>query len=152
HLQDNLIKRVSRDGSFRRLRSLRTLDLRNNRLEEIDDDAFDGADSLNELFLSDNNLNVITPQTFNGLKNIRTLMLRTNKLTYIKNDTFADMDALKTLSLHDNRIKCIAPGSFDRLRSLSALDLLSNPFVCNCHMQWLKSWLKQSNIVTGYPK
>ena len=24
-------------------------DLRNNRLEEIDDDAFDGADSLNEL-------------------------------------------------------------------------------------------------------
>jgi hypothetical protein len=69
HLQDNLIKRVPRDGSFRRLRSLRTLyvieindivigffkiifsnrDLRNNHLEEIDDDAFDGADSLNEL-------------------------------------------------------------------------------------------------------
>ncbi|CAF4459555.1 unnamed protein product, partial [Rotaria magnacalcarata] len=48
------------------------------------------------------------------------------------------MDALKTLSLHDNRIKCIAPGSFDRLRSLSALDLLSNPFVCNCRMHWLK--------------
>ena len=69
HLQDNLIKRVPRDGHFRRLRSLHTLyvdelrrrqcihsfvrafrsDLRNNRLEEIDDDAFDGADSLNEL-------------------------------------------------------------------------------------------------------
>ncbi|CAF3549950.1 unnamed protein product [Adineta steineri] len=152
HLQDNLIKRVPRDGSFRRLRSLRTLDLRNNRLEEIDDDAFDGADSLNELFLNDNNLNVITSQTFNGLKNIRTLMLRTNKLTYIKNDTFFDMDTLKTLSLHDNRIKCIAPGSFDRLRSLSTLDLLSNPFVCNCHMKWLKIWLKQSKIVTGFPK
>jgi Leucine-rich repeat (LRR) protein len=72
-------------------------------------------------FLSDNNLNRITPQTFNGLKNIRTLMLRTNKLTYIKNDTFFDMDALKTLSLYDNRIKCIAPGSFDRLKSLSTL-------------------------------
>jgi hypothetical protein len=25
-------------------------DLRNNRLEEIDDDAFDGAESLNELY------------------------------------------------------------------------------------------------------
>ena len=67
HLQDNLIKRIRRDGTFRRLRSLRTLyvfsneisssseclfvdrDLRNNQLEEIDDDAFDGADSLNEL-------------------------------------------------------------------------------------------------------
>ncbi|CAF1267962.1 unnamed protein product, partial [Adineta ricciae] len=152
HLQDNLIKRVPRDGSFRRLRSLRTLDLRNNRLEEIDDDAFDGAESLNELYLSDNNLNSITSNTFNGLKNIQTLMLRTNKLTYIKNDTFVDLETLKTLSLHDNRIKCIAPGSFDRLRSLSALDLLSNPFVCNCHMKWLKGWLKQSNIVTDYPK
>ncbi|UJR37599.1 hypothetical protein I4U23_030296 [Adineta vaga] len=152
HLQDNLIKRVSRDGSFRRLRSLRTLDLRNNRLEEIDDDAFDGAESLTELYLSDNNLNTITTNTFNGLKNIHTLMLRTNKLTHIKNDTFLDLDTLKTLSLHDNRIKCIAPGSFDRLQSLSTLDLLSNPFVCNCHMRWLKNWLEQSKIVTGYPK
>ncbi|CAF0793366.1 unnamed protein product [Didymodactylos carnosus] len=152
HLQDNQIKRVPRDGSFRRLRSLRTLDLRNNRLEEIDDDAFDGASALNELFLTENNIQSITPQTFNGLKNIKTLMLRANKLTYIKNDTFLDMDVLKTLSLHDNRIKCIQPGSFDRLRSLAALDLLSNPFVCNCHMKWLKDWLKQSKIVTGYPK
>lgn len=72
-------------------------------------------------YLSENNLNRLTSQTFAGLKNIRTLMLRTNKLTSIKNDTFIDMNSLNTLSLHDNRIKCIAPGSFDRLQSLSAL-------------------------------
>jgi hypothetical protein len=65
-LQDNLIKRISHDGTFKRLKSLRILyvfielnldyvffisnsNLRNNRLEEIEDDAFEGADSLNEL-------------------------------------------------------------------------------------------------------
>lgn len=29
---------------------------------------------------------------------------------------------------------------------------MSNPFVCNCGLKWLKDWLKHANIATGNPK
>ncbi|UJR08620.1 hypothetical protein I4U23_012879 [Adineta vaga] len=122
--QDNFIKRISHDDNLRRLKSLVTLDLRNNRLEEIVDDTFDGIDSLHELFLSNNSLDKITSQSLNGLKN------------------------LQILSLADNRLKCIEQESFDQMQSLSELNLQSNPLICNCHMKWLK----YSKILTDYPK
>ncbi|CAF0996746.1 unnamed protein product [Adineta ricciae] len=123
-LQDNLIKRISREDDLRHLKSLYTLDLRNNRLDSIDDDAFDGVDSLNELFLSNNSLHKVTSHTLNGLK------------------------SLQTLDLSNNRLRCIDQGSFDQLQTLSELNLQSNPLICNCHMKWLK----YSKFLTDYPK
>lgn len=29
---------------------------------------------------------------------------------------------------------------------------MSNPFNCNCHLKWLKEWLRNSNLATGNPK
>lgn len=29
---------------------------------------------------------------------------------------------------------------------------MANPFVCNCGLKWLKSFLKQGNLATGNPK
>lgn len=29
---------------------------------------------------------------------------------------------------------------------------MSNPFVCNCGLKWLKNWLKLGNLATGNPK
>ncbi|CAF3725088.1 unnamed protein product [Rotaria sordida] len=147
-LQDNSIKRISRDSNLQRLKNLRILDLRNNQIEEIDDDTFDGFDLLNQLFLNNNSLHTITSQIFNGLKNLQILNLDTNKLTCIKNDTFINMNKLELLSLSHNSIKYIPSLSFDRLRFLSDLNLQSNPLICNCHMKWLK----QSKIITGDPE
>ncbi|CAF1204795.1 unnamed protein product [Adineta steineri] len=147
-LQDNLIKRISRNGSFRQLKSLQTLDLRNNDLEQIDDDVFDEIDSLNELYLSNNSLHTITSHTFNGLKNLQLLDLQINNLTFIKNDMFIHMNKLQILFLNDNYIKCIDRGSFDQLESLTNLKLQSNPLICNCHMKWLK----QCKRITDQPK
>ncbi|CAF1141757.1 unnamed protein product [Rotaria sp. Silwood1] len=147
-LQDNLIKRISRDGNLQRLKNLRILDLRNNQLEEIDDDVFDGFDSLNQLFLNNNSLHKITTQTFNGLKNLQILNLDSNKLTCIKNDTFINVNKLELLSLNNNQIKYIASLSFDRLQLLSDLNLQGNLLVCNCHMKWLK----HSKILSDHPE
>ena len=29
---------------------------------------------------------------------------------------------------------------------------MSNPFICNCRLNWLRVWLKNSNLATGNPK
>ena len=29
---------------------------------------------------------------------------------------------------------------------------MSNPFICNCRLKWLREWLKNSNLATGNPK
>ncbi|CAF0707250.1 unnamed protein product [Brachionus calyciflorus] len=152
HLQDNNIKEIRANGVFKRLKNLSRLDLRNNRIDSIEDNAFMGAESLNELFLNENYLTNLNSNTFNGLFNLKTLLLRSNKLNYITNKTFEKLSQLRLLSLYDNRIKCIQKGSFDNFKSLSTLNLMSNPFLCNCGLKWLKDWLKQSNIATGNPK
>ncbi|CAF4205393.1 unnamed protein product [Rotaria socialis] len=148
YLQDNLIKRIPRNGNLQRLKNLRILDLQNNQLEEIDDDAFNGFDSMNQLFLNNNSLHRITSLTLNGLINVQILNLNANKLTCIKNDTFISMNKLETLSLNNNQIKYVTSSLFDQLRLLSELNLESNPLICNCHMEWFK----QNKILIGQPE
>ena len=29
---------------------------------------------------------------------------------------------------------------------------MANPFICNCRLNWLRVWLKNSNLATGNPK
>ncbi|XP_064466119.1 protein slit-like isoform X2 [Ornithodoros turicata] len=151
-LNDNSIAKVRNSGVFKKLPNLNKLDLRNNEITDIEDNAFLGAGALSDLLLTENKLKHVRPKMFAGLTNIKTLMLRTNELTSITNDTFADLDSVRLLSLYDNKIRCIMPGSFERMSSLSTLNLLANPLNCNCHLKWLSDWLRKKNIVTGNPR
>ena len=31
-------------------------------------------------------------------------------------------------------------------------NIMSNSFICNCRLNWLREWLKNSNLATGNPK
>lgn len=31
-------------------------------------------------------------------------------------------------------------------------NLLSNPYVCDCHLAWLGQWLKKTRVVSGNPR
>ncbi|MGH0163518.1 UNVERIFIED_CONTAM: hypothetical protein FKN15_065970, partial [Acipenser sinensis] len=80
------------------------------------------------------------------------LMLRSNLLSCIDNNTFTGLSSIRLLSLYDNRISSITPGAFSSLVSLSTINLLSNPFVCDCHLAWLGHWLKRRKVVSGNPR
>ncbi|XP_037574945.1 protein slit isoform X1 [Dermacentor silvarum] len=151
-LNDNHIVKVRNSGIFKKLPNLNKLDLRNNAISEIEDNAFLGAEQLADLLLTENKLKQVRAKMFSGLIRLKTLMLRSNLLTFIANDTFADLDSVRLLSLYDNKIRCITQGSFERMSSLATLNLLGNPLHCSCHLRWLSEWLRRSDTVTGSPR
>ncbi|XP_043362039.1 trophoblast glycoprotein-like isoform X1 [Dermochelys coriacea] len=175
---------VVESQAFSALPSLRYLDLSNNRLATIHPDAFSsrnnsirelnlsrsfynssaiwpvaaaivqgGFRSLSKLELTNNEIVYLPLGMFSSLHSLRHLDLRNNSLVDIKNSTFAGLhlehldltlNALKTL-----RIEALAElGRQLRLR----LFLRDNPFVCNCDIEDLVSWLNQSQQVADVEK
>uniref|UniRef100_A0A3P8US28 Slit homolog 3 (Drosophila) n=1 Tax=Cynoglossus semilaevis TaxID=244447 RepID=A0A3P8US28_CYNSE len=124
----------------------------NTHLRDIRDGAFDGGSGVLELLLTGNKLTGIQGRMFKGLTGLKTLMLRSNQISCIDNQTFTGLNSVRLLSLYDNRISSIAPGAFSTLHSLSTINLLSNPYVCDCHLSWLGQWLKKTRVVSGNPR
>ncbi|XP_061385192.1 protein slit isoform X2 [Danaus plexippus] len=124
-MPDNNLGQIKSDGLFGRLPDLAKLDLRNNGITVIEDNAFDGAVAMRELSLDGNLLQTVGDKMFFGLH------------------------SLTLLSLTDNKIRCITPGSFDHLTMLSTLSLANNPIACNCHMSWLPGWLRGRRLSSG---
>ncbi|XP_071091195.1 protein slit-like isoform X2 [Haliotis cracherodii] len=151
-LENNEINRIKNDGIFKKkLPNLQILDLNDNAIEVIEDGAFEGAEKLTDLLVTNNKLTQLSSASLRGLQHVKSLMLRGNRITCINNVTFTETPRLRVLSLYDNQIRCITQGAFDRLHYLSTLNLMANPFHCNCHLGWLSDWLKRRNVITGTP-
>ncbi|XP_015205363.2 slit homolog 3 protein isoform X1 [Lepisosteus oculatus] len=151
-LNDNEISVLEPTGIFKKLPNLRKINLSNNKLREVREGAFDGADGVLELLLTGNQLQSLHGRMLRGLTGLKTLMLRSNQISCVDNTTFAGLSSVRLLSLYDNRISTIAPGAFSTLHSLSTINLLSNPYVCDCHLAWLGLWLKKTRVVSGNPR
>uniref|UniRef100_A0A8C1Z2X8 Slit homolog 3 (Drosophila) n=1 Tax=Cyprinus carpio TaxID=7962 RepID=A0A8C1Z2X8_CYPCA len=151
-LNDNEISVLEATGAFKKLPNLRKINLSNNKLRDIREGAFDGAGGVLELLLTGNKLQTVSGRMFKGLSGLKTLMLRSNQISCVDNATFTGLSSVRLLSLYDNRISTIAPGAFNTLHSLSTINLLSNPYVCDCHLAWLGLWLKKTRVVSGNPR
>ncbi|XP_048031891.1 slit homolog 3 protein isoform X1 [Megalobrama amblycephala] len=151
-LNDNEIPILEATGAFKKLPNLRKINLSNNKLRDIREGAFDGAGGVLELLLTGNKLQTVSGRMFKGLSGLKTLMLRSNQISCVDNATFTGLSSVRLLSLYDNRISTIAPGAFNTLHSLSTINLLSNPYVCDCHLAWLGLWLKKTRVVSGNPR
>uniref|UniRef100_A0A671LJY6 Slit homolog 3 protein-like n=1 Tax=Sinocyclocheilus anshuiensis TaxID=1608454 RepID=A0A671LJY6_9TELE len=151
-LNDNEISVLEATGAFKKLPNLRKINLSNNKLRDIREGSFDGAGGVLELLLTGNKLQSVSGRMFKGLSGLKTLMLRSNQISCVDNATFTGLSSVRLLSLYDNRISTIAPGAFNTLHSLSTINLLSNPYVCDCHLAWLGLWLKKTRVVSGNPR
>ncbi|XP_077136106.1 slit homolog 2 protein isoform X5 [Ranitomeya variabilis] len=151
-LNNNEFTVLEATGIFKKLPQLRKLNLSNNKIADIEEGAFDGANGVNELILTSNRVENVHHKMFKGLDGLKSLMLRSNHITCVNNDSFTGLSSVRLLSLYDNQIVTVAPGAFDTLHSLSTLNLLGNPFNCNCHLAWLGNWLRKKRIVTGNPR
>lgn len=107
-IHGNNISRIE-SGMFEGQSQLNNLNLRDNGIEEIDEDAFTGLESVATLILISNRLQTIAPRTFHPLVNISYIDLEGNMLTSIGDDVFMQSRSLRSLYLLNNAIDAISP-------------------------------------------
>lgn len=188
HLDDNSISTVGvEEGAFREAVSLKLLfltknhlssipvglpaDLKElrldeNRIADIDEDAFQNVTTLQRLLLDGNLLEdeAIASGTFQDLVNLKELSLARNSLTTpppllpgasltklnlqenqidnIDVSIFLELKKLERLDISSNQIQNLPPGVFDGLRSLRYLNVRNNLWQCDCSIRWVIVWLR----------
>ncbi|XP_076662432.1 leucine-rich repeat domain-containing glycoprotein 150 [Halictus rubicundus] len=133
-------------NAFAKMPNLIYINLRNNKLKEIDSAVFNSLDSLAEVDLSRNQLNKIPSdlfedkevETFNVAGNnlttlptirapeLRQLDASHNKIRVVSKDALLSVPMLEQLMLQSNEIKWIDPNAFANLEMLTYLDLSNN--------------------------
>uniref|UniRef100_A0A3P8UDY7 Peroxidasin n=1 Tax=Cynoglossus semilaevis TaxID=244447 RepID=A0A3P8UDY7_CYNSE len=141
-LRFNKIKDIQ-PGSFRRLKNLNTLLLNNNHIRSIPRGAFEDLENLKYLYLYKNEIQSIDRQAFKGLVSLEQLYLHFNNIESLEPESFTFLPKLERLFLHNNRITHLVPGTFSHLQTMKRLRLDSNALNCDCELLWLADLLKQ---------
>ena len=104
----NNISRIE-SRTFENQESLRYLNVRDSKIQEIDEDAFIGLSALESLVLMDNHIATLAPRTFHPLINVTYLDLNRNNLTSISDELFSQNTQIVNLYLDFNQIEEISP-------------------------------------------
>ncbi|CAI6344916.1 unnamed protein product [Macrosiphum euphorbiae] len=126
------------------LTELNTLDLSNNIISDLKNGAFANLSKLRTLYLDDNNIENIETKVFNNLTLLEELYLRSNSIHTLDSKMFKGLTKLKALSLNYNMISNIPPGIFDSLTSLRKLWINYNQIKCDCYTLMFVNMLKKS--------
>lgn len=105
--------------------NLLEIDLSENRIDNIEDYAFDRLTQLEFLFLQSNGLRVLRRHTFSGAANLRGLQLEDNEIEAIEHGSF-DLPLLKSLFLGHNKLSSLADSTFAGAPQLYGVDFKSN--------------------------
>lgn len=119
-LQYDNIRSITKQG-FNGLPSLVLLDLTSNELEELNANAFEGADSLKVLILSQNRIQYLHQQAFAGLSNLIYLDLSRNNISDIPRNLLKHLPSLKYLDISRNLLNIASPGTALASTSLAVL-------------------------------
>ncbi|XP_068792572.1 trophoblast glycoprotein [Struthio camelus] len=108
--------------------------------------------NLSRLELADNGLLLLPAGVFSSLPGLRHLDLSNNSLVGLRNVSFQGLGRLQSLNLSDNSLSVLRNGTLAQFRSLPALRRIGlgrNTWVCDCAIEDLVNWLKESDQVEG---
>lgn len=124
-LSGNLVTGI-RCGDLDSYPLLQRLDLSENYISDLEEDALGRLEMLRELFLSGNQLHNIPRSLPSGLT---ALYLQRNSITRLKRGDLLGLGGLKELHLRETNLESIEEGAFAPMQSLHTLDLSGNPLV-----------------------
>ncbi|KAF2886185.1 hypothetical protein ILUMI_19988 [Ignelater luminosus] len=119
-LQYDNIRSITKRG-FNGLSSLVLLDLTRNELEELNVNAFEGAESLKVLILSGNRIQYLHQRAFADLSSLIYLDLSRNNISDIPRNLFKHLPSLKYLDISRNPLNIVSPGTALASTSLAVL-------------------------------
>ncbi|XP_017781049.1 PREDICTED: protein slit [Nicrophorus vespilloides] len=120
-----------------------------NEIQSIQADRISHLKSLTRLDLSNNQVGILSNDTFANLSKLSTLIISYNKLQCIQRDSLAGLKSLRILSLHANQVSMIPEGTFANLKSITHIALGANPLYCDCNLRWLAEWVKVDYVEPG---
>ena len=115
-----------KSGDFAGLSTLSELDLWENSLTNLPEDAFSGLAALERLNLGTNQLSALPSGIFFGLSALKELYLDKNQLTTLPPDVFSGLTALQKINLWANKLDSLPAGVFAGLAALQDLSLEYN--------------------------
>ncbi|XP_028993330.1 matrix-remodeling-associated protein 5-like [Betta splendens] len=137
------------DGGFRDMKSLQILKLSYNKLKEISSSlTFSGLTSLLRLYLDHNLLDHLHPRALLQLPSLRLLRLQGNRLHQLHPQALCTLSLLNTyyfstlrhLDLSNNSLTTLPKDTLMKTPMLETLVLHTNPWSCDCRMNWLLNW------------
>ncbi|XP_077955070.1 immunoglobulin superfamily member 10 isoform X2 [Gasterosteus aculeatus] len=153
-LHSNTIHTID-DNAFQDLKSLQVLKLSFNKVKEIKKDTFKGLHSLLRLHIDHNHIEFISPEAFYGLTQLQLVHLEGNHLQQLHPDTFITLrhsqvfkvSSVRTIHLSENLLTALPEDIFSGCSQLENLFLHSNPWTCDCRMEWFSVWAQRNTGV-----
>ncbi|CAF0975735.1 unnamed protein product [Rotaria sp. Silwood1] len=133
NIRKNILKNLSQN--------LIELSLQNCNLTKINF-SLNFLFNLQRLKLSSNSLKEL-PKNFLNYS-IISIDLQRNLFTSIPNLFENNSSNLIDLDLSSNQISYLNPYDLLKYPNLKIIGLTANPLDCNCHLQWIKQWLKEN--------
>ncbi len=150
------------ESLFEELRYLELLDLSSNQLTQFSMMWFNGntMQNLGTLNLQNNKIQELPPEAFVQMPSLQALNLEGNQLVHIKENIFGSTIQLESLLLSNNRIRTVSPGIIPKLLNVEKLTITNNKLTCDCHLKPFAEWLKMhvgavaspNEIVCAVPK
>jgi Leucine-rich repeat (LRR) protein len=147
HLGKNRISQI-KDQTFLGAENLNNLYLYQNEITGISDDGFKGLSGLQELRLSNNKLTHLKKEVLMKMGNLTSLYLAKNEIEVLNADTFAGNPMLKKIHLQGNQLKMIAEKTFDYLK-LNELDLSGDPCIELINEHWTENCVQKYNRINN---
>ncbi|CAH1777905.1 unnamed protein product, partial [Owenia fusiformis] len=126
-LSENKLQSIAMDEF--KYTNLITINLKWNKLTQVETMVGPANGNLAVLFLDNNKIQRLYSTQFRSMQNLQTLTLSYNDISYIAEDAFKNLPSLTDLDLAWNKLTRLHRKVFEPLTELQLLDLSGNPII-----------------------